>query len=213
MFQQYELPYRYNALEPVIDELTVEIHHDKHHATYTANLNALAQKAGVADMEITHLLANLDMIQDEELRLGIHNNGGGFYNHNLYFSTIGPNGGGSPKGELAEKIIETFGNFEAFKEQMSALAISQFGSGWAWLSVTPQGQLVLSKTLNQDNPISLGTGNIPIFTIDVWEHAYYLKYKNLRAEYVKKFFDIVNWDAVEENYRNAIQQRNSANTI
>lgn len=205
MFQQYELPYDYDELEPTLDALTVEIHHDKHHAAYTANLNLLAKKAGVADMEITHLLANLDIIQDEELRVGILNNGGGFYNHNLYFSTIGPNGRGKPEGLLAEKINETFGSFEEFKAQISALAISQFGSGWAWLSVTPQGELVLSKTMNQDNPISLGTGNTPILAIDVWEHAYYLRYKNLRGEYVNKFFDIVNWYAVEENYKKALE--------
>lgn len=203
MFTQYELPYANNALEPVIDALTVETHHDKHHATYTANLNALAEKAGVADMEITELLASLDRIEDAALRTGIRNNGGGFYNHNLYFSTIGPNGGGEPTGILLEKMNEAFGSFDAFKEQISTLAVGQFGSGWAWLSVTPEGNLKLSASANQDNPISLGTGDMPIFTIDVWEHAYYLQYKNLRAAYVKEFFKIVDWTKVEDNYRNA----------
>lgn len=206
MFTQYELTFGYDALEPVLDALTVETHHDKHHATYTANLNSLAQKANVSDLQIEELLAKLDKIEDASLRTGLRNNGGGFYNHNLYFSTIGPNGGGVPKGKLADKIMETFGSFENFKEQISALAVSQFGSGWAWLSVTPEGELVLSNSSNQDNPISLGSGNIPIFTIDVWEHAYYLKYKNLRADYVNKFFDIVNWDAVETNYLNALKK-------
>lgn len=204
MFTQYQLPYSNDALEPTIDTLTVETHHGKHHATYTATLNTLAEQAGVADMEITELLANLDKIEDPALRTAIRNNGGGFYNHNLYFSTISPNGGGQPEGILADKINEAFGSFEAFQEKITALALSQFGSGWAWLSVTPAGDLVLSNSPNQDNPISLGTGNTPIFTIDVWEHAYYLKYKNLRPAYVKAFFDVVDWKAVEENYKAAI---------
>lgn len=205
MFKQYELPYGYEALEPVIDALTVETHHDKHHATYTANLNTLAEKAGVADMEISELLAKLNQIEDVTLRTGIRNNGGGFYNHNLYFEEIGPNGKKVPEGELAEKINATFGSFDEFKEKISALAIAQFGSGWAWLSVTPDGELEISNSANQDNPISLGTGNTPIFTIDVWEHAYYLNYKNLRADYVKKFFDIVDWNVVEQKYSAAVK--------
>ena len=204
MFTQYQLPYASDALEPTIDTLTVETHHGKHHATYTATLNTLAEQAGVADMEIADLLANLDKIEDPALRTAIRNNGGGFYNHNLYFSTISPNGGGQPEGILADKINEAFGSFDVFQEKITALALGQFGSGWAWLSVTPAGDLVLSNSPNQDNPISLGTGNTPIFTIDVWEHAYYLKYKNLRPAYVKAFFDVVDWKAVEENYKAAI---------
>ena len=204
MFTQYPLPYASDALEPTIDTLTVETHHGKHHAAYTATLNTLAEQAGAADMEITDLLAHLDQIEDPALRTAIRNNGGGFYNHNLYFSTISPDGGGQPEGILADKINEAFGSFEAFQEKITALALGQFGSGWAWLSVTPAGELVLSNSPNQDNPISLGTGNTPIFTIDVWEHAYYLKYKNLRPAYVKAFFDVVDWKAVEENYKAAI---------
>lgn len=203
MFVQYALPYGYGALEPYIDTLTMETHYGKHHAAYTSALNTLALKAGVADMDITDLLASLDQIADEELRTRIRNNGGGFYNHNLYFSTIGPDAGGTPTGLLGDKINEEFGSFEAFRERMSELALGQFGSGWAWLSVTPDCRLVLSTSGNQDNPISLGTGNLPIYTIDVWEHAYYLKYKNLRSDYVKNLWNVVNWDAVEENYRNA----------
>ena len=203
MFKQYELTYDYDALEPTIDALTVETHHGKHHKTYTATLNTLAEKAGVADKDIVDLLSHLDDISDETLRTGIRNNGGGFYNHNLYFSILSPNGGGEPKGELGKKIGETFGSFEAFKEQISALALGQFGSGWAWLSADKEGRLYLSKSANQDNPISLKTGQTPIFTIDVWEHAYYLKYKNLRAKYVEELFHIVNWDAVEKNYQEA----------
>ena len=200
MFTQYQLPYANNALEPVIDELTVATHHGKHHAAYTAGLNAAAEKAGVADMPIEELLASLDKIEDEALRKAIKNQGGGYYNHNLYFSTIGPDGSRVPVGKLAAKIDETFGSFDAFKEKIAALATGQFGSGWAWLSTNASGELFISNSPNQDNPISEGTGNIPILAIDVWEHAYYLKYKNLRADYVKELFDIINWDAVEANY-------------
>lgn len=200
MFTQYQLPYANNALEPVIDELTVATHHGKHHAAYTAGLNAAAEKAGVADMPIEELLASLDKIEDEALRKAIKNQGGGYYNHNLYFSTIGPDGRRVPVGKLAAKIDETFGSFDAFKEKIAALATGQFGSGWAWLSTNASGELFISNSPNQDNPISEGTGNIPILAIDVWEHAYYLKYKNLRADYVKELFDIINWDAVEANY-------------
>lgn len=202
MFKQYELPFASDALEPTIDALTVETHHGKHHAAYTKAFNELAEKAGMADMPVEELLANLDKAP-EELRTGLRNQGGGYYNHNLYFSTLSPNGGGVPTGELAKKIDETFGSFDSFKEQISKLALGQFGSGWAWLSAAEDGSLVLSATANQDNPISLGTGNKPIFTIDVWEHAYYLKYKNLRASYVSELFNIVDWAAVEKLYLSA----------
>ncbi len=203
MFEQVKLTYGYNALEPVIDALTVETHYSKHHATYTKNFNDFVQKAGLEGKSVEEILAGLDSVSDAAIKNGLKNNGGGFYNHNLYFSTLGPNADGKPKGKLAAKINETFGSFDAFKEKISALAVSQFGSGWAWLSVAKDGSLVLSQSLNQDNPISLGTGNKPIFCIDVWEHAYYLKYKNLRADYVKALFDIVNWDAVEKLYEQA----------
>lgn len=203
MFKQYELPYSYSDFKGCIDQVTAETHHGRHHAAYTDNLNSLAEKAGLADMDITELLASLDSIGDPQIRTGIRNNGGGFYNHNLYFEELSPDGGGQPSGELAEKIDAAFGSFEAFRDQISALAVSQFGSGWAWLSVTPSGELVLSASANQDNPISLGTGNTPIFTIDVWEHAYYLRYKNLRAAYVKDLFDMVDWSVVERKYQEA----------
>ncbi|MBQ9632215.1 MAG: superoxide dismutase, partial [Lachnospiraceae bacterium] len=171
MFQQVELAYAADALEPHIDKATVETHHGKHHATYTANLNSFAEKAGVADMDIETLLASLDTIEDPALRTALRNNGGGFYNHNLYFSTISPNGGGTPEGALLEKINETFGSFEALKEKLTTLALGQFGSGWAWLEADKDGNLSVSNSLNQDNPISLGTGKKPIVAIDVWEHA------------------------------------------
>ena len=200
MFNQYQLPYGSDALEPVIDALTVETHHGKHHAAYTKNLNDAAEKAGVSDMDIEELLGSLDKIADEGLRKAIRNNGGGFYNHNLYFSTLAPNGAKEPSGALKAKIDETFGSFDALKQKLSDLAAGQFGSGWAWLSANKAGELMASASPNQDNPISEGTGFIPMVAIDVWEHAYYLKYKNLRADYIKALFDIMDWKAVEENY-------------
>ena len=206
MFTQYALPYDNNALEPVIDAETVVFHHDKHHAAYTKNLNDAAGKAGVSDMDIEELLASLDQIEDPVLRKAIRNNGGGFYNHNLYFSTIGPNVKHEPEGRLLETIIETFGSLEELKKQLSALAAGQFGSGWAWLSVNKEGKLMASASPNQDNPISEGTGYVPILAIDVWEHAYYLKYKNLRADYINALFDIIDWSAVEKNFERIAKQ-------
>jgi len=204
MFEQYKLPFAYDAMEPHIDTLTMETHHGKHHAAYTATFNKLAEQAGVQDKDIVEVLANLDQIEDATLRTGLRNQGGGYYNHNLYFSTISPNGGGEPQGALAEKIAETFGGFAELKEKLIALAIGQFGSGWAWLSADKDGGLHVSQSLNQDNPISQGTGNMPIMCIDVWEHAYYLKYRNLRADHVRDLFDIIDWRAVEANYEKAI---------
>ena len=203
MFTQYQLPYEYTALEPVLDALTVETHYAKHHATYTKTLNELAEKAGVQDTPIEDLLSNLDSISDSTLRNAIKNNGGGFYNHNLYFSVLSPKGQRQVTGLLAKKIDETFGSFDSFKEQISKLALTQFGSGWAWLSVSKDGSLILSQSANQDNPFSLKQNAKPIFCIDVWEHAYYLKYKNLRANYINDLFNIVDWDTVAKNYESA----------
>ncbi len=204
MFEQYQLPFSYDALEPHIDALTVETHHSKHHATYTKAFNEAAQKAGLEGMKVEELLASLDKVQDEGLRKALRNNGGGYYNHNLYFSVMGPASGSKPQGALAQKIDQTFGSFDAFKEKITALALSQFGSGWAWLSVAKDKSLVLSQSSNQDNPISLGTGAKPIFCIDVWEHAYYLKFKNLRAAYVEAFFNVVDWNKVASVYEAAL---------
>lgn len=200
MFEQIKLAYAEDALEPHIDKETVETHYGKHHAAYTTNLNNFAEKAGVSDMDIETLLASLDNIEDPALRTALRNNGGGFYNHNLYFSTISPNGGGTPEGRLAAKINEAFGNFDTLKEKLTTLALGQFGSGWAWLETDEVGNLSVSNTLNQDNPISLGTGKKPIVAIDVWEHAYYLKYKNLRADYVKALFEVIDWKLVSDKY-------------
>ncbi|MBP5447048.1 MAG: superoxide dismutase [Treponema sp.] len=203
MFEQVKLDFDYGALEPTIDALTVETHYAKHHATYTKAFNEAAEKAGLASKTTEEILAGLDSVQDEALRKALRNNGGGYWNHNLYFSTLGPNAGGVPQGKLAQKIDEAFGSFDAFKEKISALAVGQFGSGWAWLSVKKDGSLVLSQSANQDNPISLKSGDTPIFCIDVWEHAYYLKYKNLRAQYVSELFNVVDWKKVAALYDKA----------
>lgn len=203
MFEQYKLPFSYDALEPVIDALTMETHWSKHHATYTKNFNDAVSKAGLEGKSAEEILSSLDEVKDESLRNALKNNGGGYYNHNLYFSVMAPSAGdstfnaGSPFGK---KLTETFGSFDSFKEKISALAAGQFGSGWAWLSRTPDGSLVLSQSANQDNPYSLKTGNKPLFCIDVWEHAYYLKYRNLRPSYIAEFFKTVDWKKVEEYY-------------
>ena len=200
MYSQIKLSYAFDALEPHIDALTMETHYTKHHAAYTKNLNDAAEKAGVADRDIVSLLSNLNSIADEGLRKAIRNNGGGFYNHNLYFGTMSPSGGGQPSGALAKAIDRDFGSFDAFREKLSALAAGQFGSGWGWLSADKSGKLVLSSSPNQDNPLMEGGGLTPILGIDVWEHAYYLHYKNLRADYIKAFFNVVDWAAVAANY-------------
>jgi Fe-Mn family superoxide dismutase len=205
MFNQIQLPYTYDALEPHIDALTMETHYSKHHAAYTKNLNDAAQKAGVEDKDITLLLSSLDKISDEALRKAIRNNGGGFYNHNLYFKTMSPNGGGEPEGDLKAALNQAFGSFTDFKDKLSGLAVGQFGSGWGWLSSDRNGKLVLSSSPNQDNPLMEGNGHVPLLGIDVWEHAYYLKYKNLRADYIKAFFEVVDWKAVSDNYVNVIK--------
>jgi len=205
MFNQIQLSYAYDALEPHIDALTMETHYSKHHAAYTKNLNDAAEKAGVADKEITSLLSSLDSISDEALRKAIRNNGGGFYNHNLYFSTMSPDGGGEPDGFLKDALEKAFGSFPDFQNQLSGLAAGQFGSGWGWLSANRDGKLVLSASANQDNPLMEGKGFVPILGIDVWEHAYYLKYKNLRADYIKAFFNVIDWKAVASNYENIMK--------
>ncbi|MBQ5376447.1 MAG: superoxide dismutase [Lachnospiraceae bacterium] len=200
MFTQYQLPYGYDALEPHIDTLTMETHHGKHHATYTKNFNDAVEKAGLGDKTVEEILANLNQVGDEALRKALRNNGGGFYNHNLYFSTLSPNGGKAPTGALAAQIEKDFGSFDALVEKLSTAAATQFGSGWAFLSKKPDGSLVVSQSLNQDNPISEGTGNKPIMCIDVWEHAYYLKFKNLRPDYIKTLFNVIDWELVAKNY-------------
>ncbi len=205
MFKQIELNYNFNALEPHIDELTMITHYTKHHAAYTANLNAALEKAPeLAGLSIESIFKNLSDLTDEALKTTIRNNGGGFYNHNLYFATLLPGGAGQPEGELAKQIAHTFGDPNELKEKLAASAAARFGSGWAWLSANKNGELKVSSSPNQDNPIMESRGEwIPILGIDVWEHAYYLKYKNLRAEYIKAFLGAVNWDVVAGNYADA----------
>ena len=195
MYEQIKLSYESDALEPYIDKETVETHHGKHHATYTKNFNDLAEKAGMANLPVEELLASLDKVTDETLRKGLRNQGGGFYNHNLYFEMFSPKAAKNPTGKLAEAIDSTFGSLDALKEQMSAAAAGQFGSGWAWLSCDKSGKLAISTSLNQDTPLSEGKG-----IIDVWEHAYYLKYKNLRPDYIKAFWEILDWSKVTTRY-------------
>lgn len=201
MFEQIKLPYAFNALEPHIDTLTMETHYTKHHATYTKNLNDVAEKAGIVNKDIEDVLAQWKKNGTDDTKTVIRNNGGGFYNHNLYFDHLAPNVGGEPTGVLAEKINQTFATFSDFKEQISKAAVGQFGSGWAWLAVNNEGDLQIMASPNQDNPL-LETEGIwqPILGIDVWEHAYYLKYKNLRADYLKAFFEVVDWNKVSQNY-------------
>ncbi len=202
MFEQLKLTYDFSALEPHIDTLTMETHYGKHHAAYTANLNAAVSKLpDLAGKRIEEILANLASISDPALQTAVRNNGGGFYNHNLYFAILTPGGSKAPTGSLLNKIEAEFGGYDALKEKLSTLANSQFGSGWAWLSSDAEGNLKVSSTPNQDNPLMQDGGKfIPILGIDVWEHAYYLKYRNLRAEYVKAFFEVVNWDEVAARY-------------
>ena len=200
MFKQITLPYAYDALEPVIDALTVETHYAKHHAAYTNNFNDFAQKAGVADKTVEEVLTSLDSFEDPALRNALRNNGGGFYNHNLYFSILSPNAAHAPEGALLDKINETFGSLDSVIKNISAAAAGQFGSGWSWLSANESGELMVSASPNQDNPIIEGTGFVPILAVDVWEHAYYLKYRNLRPDYIKALFEIIDWKKVEELY-------------
>ncbi len=191
------LPYAYDALEPFIDAPTMQIHHDKHHAAYVANLNkatAGITELGILDTE--HLLKNLNALP-ENIRNPVRNNGGGHYNHSLFWLMMKKDGGGVPVGELAKGIDTSFGSFSAFKDSLTKAALGQFGSGWAWL-VLDGKQLKIEATANQDTPLS--AGRTPLLGVDVWEHAYYLKYQNKRADYIAAWFNVVNWDFVSERY-------------
>ncbi|MBV7441519.1 superoxide dismutase [Weeksellaceae bacterium TAE3-ERU29] len=197
-FELPNLPYAFDALEPHIDALTMEIHHDKHHAGYTNNLNKAIEGTELENKSIEEIL------KEGFDKNAVRNNGGGFYNHSLFWQILSPNGGGEPKGELADKINETFGSFEKFKEEFSNEAKTRFGSGWAWLCVMDKDELMVCSTANQDNPLMPnGCGGTPILGLDVWEHAYYLKYQNKRPDYVSAFWNVVNWDKVEELYKKA----------
>ena len=193
-----DLPYAATALEPHIDARTMEIHHDKHHAAYTNNLNAAIEKhPELASKSAEELVSDLASVP-QDIRTAVQNNAGGYLNHNLFWTVMGPNGGGAPSGDLAAAIDKTFGSFDAFKEQFGAAAGSRFGSGWAWLVVDASGGLKLYSTANQDSPLM--NGDTPILGLDVWEHAYYLNYQNRRPDYVKAFWNVVDWDAVGANY-------------
>lgn len=202
MFKQIELTYDFNSLEPHIDELTMITHYTKHHAAYTTNLNAALEKLPeFSASSIEAILKSLSSITDEALKNTVRNNGGGFYNHNLYFEALQPGGSNHPSGDLATQVAKDFGDYASLKDKLSAAAATRFGSGWAWLSTNKNGDLKVSSSPNQDNPIMESQGEwIPILGIDVWEHAYYLKYKNLRGDYVKAFFDLLNWDVIAKNY-------------
>ncbi len=191
-----DLPYAHDALEPHIDARTMEIHHGKHHQGYTNKLNAALEGTEFADKPIEEILGNLDAIPEDK-RTAVRNNGGGFANHSLFWQVMGPNGGGTPSGELAEAINSAFGSFDEFKAQFKAAAGGQFGSGWAWL-VVDGGNLSVTSTPNQDTPLM--EGKTPILGVDVWEHAYYLHYQNLRPDYVEGFFNVINWNKVAELY-------------
>lgn len=195
-----ELPYAYDALEPHIDKETMNIHHTKHHNTYVTKLNAaLEGHDGLANKSIEDILADLDQVP-EKIRTAVRNNGGGHANHSLFWTLLSGNGGGEPSGQLADDINNKFGSFDKFKEDFAAAATGQFGSGWAWLVVN-NGNLEITSTPNQDTPIS--EGKTPILGIDVWEHAYYLKYQNKRPDYIAAFWNVVDWDKVASLYNEA----------
>jgi Fe-Mn family superoxide dismutase len=193
-----DLPYAKNALEPHIDERTMEIHHDRHHATYVNNLNnAIEGNSDLESKSIEELLRDIDSVP-ENIRTAVRNNGGGHANHTLFWEIMGPNGGGSPSGALADAINAKFGGVDQLKERVNAAGAGQFGSGWAWLVVDQNGELEVLSTPNQDSPLM--SGKTPILGVDVWEHAYYLKYQNARPAYLEAWWNTVNWDAVAARY-------------
>jgi len=196
-FKLPSLPYAHDALEPHIDARTMEIHHGKHHNGYTTKLNNAIAGTPLEGKSIDAILSDLDMSNG-----AVRNNGGGFYNHSLFWSIMSPDGGGNPSGELADAINEAFGSFDGFKEKFSAAAGTRFGSGWAWLCVHKGGKVEICSTPNQDNPIMPGVGceGHPILGLDVWEHAYYLNYQNRRPDYVAAFFNVINWNKVADLY-------------
>jgi len=195
------LPYAYDALEPNIDAQTMEIHYTKHHQTYINNLNAALEGANLPKPAVEELIADIDKLP-ESVRAAVRNNGGGHANHSLFWQVMSAQGGGQPDGSLAAAIDTDLGGLDKFKEAFTKAAISRFGSGWAWLSVTPEKKLVVESTANQDSPLM--TGNTPILGLDVWEHAYYLKYQNRRPEYIAAFYNVVNWPEVARRYEAAM---------
>ncbi|WMT42479.1 superoxide dismutase [Paenibacillus sp. D2_2] len=198
------LPYANNALEPHIDEQTMMIHHDRHHNTYVTNLNAALESAPeLQSKSVEELISDLDSVP-ESIRTAVRNNGGGHANHSLFWEVIGPNGGGQPSGKIADAINNELGGFDKFKEDFSKAATTRFGSGWAFLAVDANGKLSVYSLPNQDSPIM--EGKTPILGLDVWEHAYYLKYQNKRPDYIAAFFNVVNWAEVEKRYEAALNK-------
>lgn len=195
-----DLPYAYDALEPYIDEETMHLHHDKHHNTYVTNLNAAIEKhPELGEKTVEEVLADFSSVP-EDIQTAVRNNGGGHANHTFFWEILGPNAGGEPTGAIKEAIEETFGSFEDFKEEFKTAATGRFGSGWAWL-VVKDGKLAITSTANQDSPLM--DGQTPVLGLDVWEHAYYLKYKNVRPDYINAFWSVVNWDKVNEYFAKA----------
>lgn len=198
-FELPQLPYAYDALEPHIDKETMNIHHTKHHNTYVTNLNNAVAGTEFENKTVEELVSNLDAVP-ENIRTAVRNNGGGHYNHSLFWQLLSPNGGGEPSGALLNAINAKFGSFSAFKDEFTKAATGRFGSGWAWLVVN-NGELEITSTPNQDTPLS--QGKTPILGLDVWEHAYYLKYQNRRPDYIAAFWNVVNWDEVAKRYQAA----------
>lgn len=200
-FQLPDLNYGFDALEPHIDTKTMQIHHGKHHAGYTSKLNAAIEGTELEGKSIETILSEMDMNNS-----AVRNNGGGYYNHCLFWKIMSPNGGGNPSGKIHDAILNSFGSFEDFKSNFATAAGTRFGSGWAWLCVKKDGSLEICSTANQDNPLMVGVGceGYPILGIDVWEHAYYLNYQNRRPDYIEAFFNVVDWSKVEENLNNAL---------
>ncbi|EMF0290902.1 superoxide dismutase [Enterococcus faecium] len=195
-----DLPYAYDALEPYIDEETMHLHHDKHHNTYVTNLNAAIEKyPELGEKTIEELLSDMDAIPTD-IKTAVRNNGGGHANHSFFWEIMAPNAGGEPTGEIKEAINEAFGDFSSFKEEFKKAAVGRFGSGWAWL-VMENGKLAITSTANQDSPLM--EGKTPILGLDVWEHAYYLKYKNVRPDYITAFWNVINWDEVNKRFEAA----------
>lgn len=197
------LPYPYNALEPHIDARTMEIHHTKHHNAYITNLNNAIQGTDLGNQPIEDLLRNIKSVP-ENIRTAVRNNGGGHANHSLFWTIMGPNAGGEPVGQLAQAINAELGGFAKFKEEFTKAAVSRFGSGWAWLCVDGGKKLIVESTANQDSPLM--DGHTPILGVDVWEHAYYLHYQNRRPDYVNAFYNVINWNAVNERYLAAVSK-------
>lgn len=199
------LPYAYDALEPNIDAKTMEIHHSKHHQTYINNINGAIAGTEWEKLSVEDLVAKVNEVPTD-LKNMVINNAGGHANHSLFWTVMSPQGGGQPTGAVAKAIDEQLGSFDAFKDAFTKAAISRFGSGWAWLSVTPEHNLIVESSANQDSPLM--QGHIPILGLDVWEHAYYLKYQNRRPEYINAFYNVVDWDEVNRRYHAALQTKN-----